>query len=188
LASGETARSGFEWIGATPDAKVPPRVQLRILDRQAGKCAITGRKFRVGDPKRLDHIKPLADGGAHAEGNLQWIFDAQHKAGGAARRRKGAKARKGLRGSKARCHLLESRNDLRKSPSRSPSCQPARAIWSSVRDLKTRKGSKRPSPDASLMAECVGRLPSLFGVEVSVTAAEVRRAGRGAHLDRSEPS
>lgn len=120
LASGATSRSGFEWIGATPDARVPPRVQLRILDRQAGKCAATGRKFRVGDPKRLDHIKPLADGGAHAEGNLQWILDATHKA----KTRAEAAVRKTVR-AKAKAHAgikrpparpLESRNDLAQRP------------------------------------------------------------------------
>ena len=68
------------WVGATDDAKVPLQVQLRILLKQGGRCAITGHKFAPGDEKRLDHIIPLADGGLHGERNLQWIVDVEHKA------------------------------------------------------------------------------------------------------------
>ena len=57
LASGTTARAVKEWIGKSPDDwPPPPRVQLRILERQKGKCAITGHKFATGDKKQLDHI------------------------------------------------------------------------------------------------------------------------------------
>ncbi len=68
------------WVGATDDAKVPLQVQLRILVKQKGRCAITGHKFTPGDAKRLDHIIPIADGGLHGETNLQWIVDVEHKA------------------------------------------------------------------------------------------------------------
>ena len=68
------------WVGRTDDAKIPLQVQLRILMRQKGRCAITGHKFTPGDKKRLDHIVPLADGGLHGETNLQWIIDVEHKA------------------------------------------------------------------------------------------------------------
>ena len=68
------------WIGKTDDDKVPLQVQLRILIKQGGRCAITGHKFMPGDSKRLDHIIPLADGGLHGEKNLQWILDTEHKA------------------------------------------------------------------------------------------------------------
>jgi 5-methylcytosine-specific restriction endonuclease McrA len=67
------------WVGSTDDAKIPLQVQLRVLVRQHGRCAITGHKFTPGDAKRLDHIKPLADGGLHGEENLQWIIDVEHK-------------------------------------------------------------------------------------------------------------
>ena len=79
IKSGTTARSVKEWIGRDPDARVPLRTQLRILERQGGKCALTGRRFRPGDKKRLDHIVALADGGENREANLQWIFDESHK-------------------------------------------------------------------------------------------------------------
>jgi 5-methylcytosine-specific restriction endonuclease McrA len=68
------------WAGKTDDDKIPLQVQLRVLLRQGGKCALTGHKFAPGDEKRLDHKIPLADGGPHAETNLQWILDTEHKA------------------------------------------------------------------------------------------------------------
>ena len=68
------------WVGTSDDAKIPLQVQLRILVKQKGRCAITGHKFAPGDKKRLDHIIPLADGGLHGEENLQWIVDVEHKA------------------------------------------------------------------------------------------------------------
>jgi hypothetical protein len=116
LASGTTARSGFEWVGATPDTPAPPRVQLRVLERQGGRCAITGHKFRPGDKKRLDHIKPVIDGGANSESNLQWLWDEPHKektAKEAAVRktaRKRAKSHAGVKAPPKR--PLVSRNDL----------------------------------------------------------------------------
>lgn len=80
LASGTTARSVEEWIGVSPDTPVPAKVKLRILERQGGKCAITGHKFRPGDKKRLDHKIALAGGGENREANLQWILDDEaHK-------------------------------------------------------------------------------------------------------------
>jgi 5-methylcytosine-specific restriction enzyme A len=117
IASGTTARAVAEWIGKTPDTPVPARVQLRILERQGGKCAITGRKFRVGDKKRLDHIIPAADGGANRESNRQWILDEdahkpKTKAEAAVRKkvRAKAKAHAGIKTPPAR--KLESRNDF----------------------------------------------------------------------------
>ena len=68
------------WVGTTDDAKIPLQVQLRVLVKQHGRCAVTGHKFTPGDAKRLDHIVPLADGGLHGEANLQWILDVEHKA------------------------------------------------------------------------------------------------------------
>ena len=74
-------RSTEEWIGKTADTWPPPEaVQLRVLLRQDGKCAITGHRFAPGDKKRLDHIIPLADGGKNRESNLQWLLDDEaHK-------------------------------------------------------------------------------------------------------------
>ena len=73
-------RKTSPWVGTTDDAKIPLQVQLRILGKQGGRCAITGHKFVPGDKKHLDHRIPLADGGRHAEGNLRWILASEHKA------------------------------------------------------------------------------------------------------------
>ena len=93
------------WIGTTDDAKIPLQVQLRVLVKQHGRCAVTGHKFTPGDAKRLDHIKPLADGGLHGETNLQWILDLEHKAKTAAE----AEVRAWVRGVAARHAGLERR-------------------------------------------------------------------------------
>jgi len=63
-------RAVEEWTGATPDAKIPPRVRLRIFDRANGICHITGRKIRAGEKWEAEHIKPLHAGGIHRESNL----------------------------------------------------------------------------------------------------------------------
>jgi 5-methylcytosine-specific restriction enzyme A len=74
-------RSTDEWVGKSADTWPPPEaVQLRVLLRQHGKCAITGHKFAPGDEKQLDHIIALADwtgeGHGNRESNLQWLLDA----------------------------------------------------------------------------------------------------------------
>lgn len=73
------SRSVVEWFGKTDDAKIPPRVKLRIWDRCGGRCAITGRKLRPGDDYEFDHIVALANGGAHRETNLQLVCSIAHK-------------------------------------------------------------------------------------------------------------
>jgi hypothetical protein len=116
LASGTTARAVPEWIGKTPDTKVPDAVQLRIFERQKGKCALTGHTFRPGDKKHLDHKVPAIDQGENRESNLQWVWDAPHKA----KTKAEAAVRKKVR-AKAKSHAglkappvrpLQSRNDL----------------------------------------------------------------------------
>ena len=72
-------RSVPEWRGKTGDTPVPMRVQLRVLERQGGRCAITGHKFRPGDAKELDHRIAIANGGENRESNLQWILASAHK-------------------------------------------------------------------------------------------------------------
>lgn len=75
-----TARSVPEWIGSTPDAKVPPRVRLRIFEREEGRCHLSGRKIRPGDLWDLDHKVALVNGGEHRESNLfPAMRDKHHK-------------------------------------------------------------------------------------------------------------
>jgi 5-methylcytosine-specific restriction enzyme A len=68
-----------EWSSGDPDQKPPPHVQLRIWDRQHGRCYLTGRPINVGDKKQLDHIKALADGGENRESNMAWILIGAHR-------------------------------------------------------------------------------------------------------------
>jgi 5-methylcytosine-specific restriction protein A len=72
-ATGElSGRAVEEWIGATPDTPVPPRVVLRVLLRQNRRCAMTGALLHRGY-WIVDHRTPLADGGENREMNLQLI-------------------------------------------------------------------------------------------------------------------
>lgn len=73
------ARSVPEWIGSSPDAKVPPRVRLRIFEREGGKCWISGRKIRPGEPWDLDHKIALINGGEHRESNLFPALRDKHR-------------------------------------------------------------------------------------------------------------
>jgi len=65
-----SGRSVPEWIGKTPDTKVPPRVRLRVFNAHDGICHISDRKIRPGDKWELEHIKRLKDGGENRESNL----------------------------------------------------------------------------------------------------------------------
>lgn len=108
---------------------MPPSVQLRVLVRQNGKCAITGRKFRHGDAKQLDHTIPRADGGENREGNLQWILaDKGHKPKTATEASERAKVRAKARadaGIKAPLQRpMESRNELAREKTKKPAYVP----------------------------------------------------------------
>lgn len=72
-------RSVPEWIGKTDDAKVPPRVRLRIFEREGGKCHLTGQLIRPGDAWDLDHKIPLILGGQHRESNLYPALQEPHR-------------------------------------------------------------------------------------------------------------
>lgn len=68
-----------EWRGKTPDTKVPPRVRLRIFERDGGRCHISGRKIAAGEPWELDHVIALVNGGEHRESNLAPALRDKHK-------------------------------------------------------------------------------------------------------------
>lgn len=72
-------RAVKEWIGKTPDAKVPPRVRLRIWERENGTCHLTGRKILAGDEWDLDHKIALINGGEHRESNLFPALRDKHR-------------------------------------------------------------------------------------------------------------
>lgn len=74
-----TSRTVEEWIGKTPDTKIPQRVRLRVFERFGGVCQLTNRKIQPGDDWEIDHRIALANGGEHREGNLQPVLKQAHR-------------------------------------------------------------------------------------------------------------
>lgn len=74
-----TGRTVPEWIGATPDTPVPPRVRLRIFQNHNGRCHVSNHKIMPGDAWALDHIIALCNGGENRERNLAPILVDKHR-------------------------------------------------------------------------------------------------------------
>jgi len=72
-------REPDEWIGSTPDAKIPDRVRLRVFERHGGVCHISGRKIRAGEHWECDHVVALCNGGEHRERNLAPALAQPHR-------------------------------------------------------------------------------------------------------------
>lgn len=68
-----------EWMGKTPDTKVPDRVRVRIFEREGGRCWISGRKIMAGEPWDMDHKIALINGGEHRESNLFPALRDKHR-------------------------------------------------------------------------------------------------------------
>ncbi len=60
-----------EWIGRTPDTAIPPRVALRVVDDQGGRCAGCCGVFGPTLPQQIDHITALINGGENRQSNLR---------------------------------------------------------------------------------------------------------------------
>lgn len=73
-------RSVPEWIGKTPDSKIPPRVRMRVFERFNGVCYLSGRKIAAGEIWDCDHIRALVNGGEHRESNLAPALQDKHRA------------------------------------------------------------------------------------------------------------
>jgi 5-methylcytosine-specific restriction protein A len=69
-----------EWIGATPNSKIPDRVKLRIWLREGGRCYLSGRQIRPGERFEYEHVIALCNGGENRETNLRLALAAPHKA------------------------------------------------------------------------------------------------------------
>ncbi|MFU0503600.1 HNH endonuclease [Pseudaminobacter sp. NGMCC 1.201702] len=73
-------RSIEEWVGSSPDAKVPDKVRDRVFFRAKGICHISGRKIVVPrDRWELEHVVPLSMGGEHRESNLRPALVEPHR-------------------------------------------------------------------------------------------------------------
>lgn len=68
-----------EWVGSSPNAKVPQPIRDRVFARAKGRCHISGRKITPRDPWELEHIKPLSMGGEHRERNLAPAIVEAHR-------------------------------------------------------------------------------------------------------------
>jgi 5-methylcytosine-specific restriction protein A len=85
-------RSTEEWIGATPDAKIPDRVRLRVFERHGGICYLSEIKIRPGMKWEIEHVVALCNGGEHRESNMRPALQVAHKAKTAQDRKEKAKS------------------------------------------------------------------------------------------------
>ena len=74
-----TGRTVAEWIGRTPDSKVPAHVRARIFVTHGGTCYLSGWKIGPADVWELEHVVPLSMGGEHRESNLRPALRDKHK-------------------------------------------------------------------------------------------------------------
>lgn len=72
-------RSVDEWIGSSPDAKIPPRVRARVFEAHGGICHISNRRIRAGEAWECDHVIALCNGGEHRESNLAPALSEPHR-------------------------------------------------------------------------------------------------------------
>lgn len=68
-----------EWIGSSPNARVPQYVRDRVFARAKGRCHISGRKITPRDQWEIEHIKALSLGGEHRERNMAPAIIDAHK-------------------------------------------------------------------------------------------------------------
>lgn len=90
----ETWREIPEWIGKTPDSKIPDHVRQRVFLRHGGRCHIAKRKIRGGEPWDVDHVTALRDGGENREANLAPALKDKHREKTAAENRERAATNK----------------------------------------------------------------------------------------------
>ena len=74
-----TGRSVPEWIGATPDTPVPPRVKARVFLAYEGRCYLSSRRIMPGEAWECDHITAIINGGENRETNLAPALKDKHR-------------------------------------------------------------------------------------------------------------
>lgn len=73
-------RAVSEWIAKNDDQAIPPRVKLRILDRENFICHLTGTRIDpVRDQFDFEHRVSLILGGQHRESNIFPALREPHK-------------------------------------------------------------------------------------------------------------
>jgi 5-methylcytosine-specific restriction protein A len=77
------ARALPEWIGRTPDSKIPDRVKDRIWAREDGICYLSGRKITPSDQVDWDHkiaiVNWTGEGHGNRESNIFPVIRAKHR-------------------------------------------------------------------------------------------------------------
>lgn len=74
------SRTVKEWIGASDDATIPPRVRLRIFEIYEGRCQCgCNRRIAAGEAWDADHGVALINGGQHRESNLRPLLREHHR-------------------------------------------------------------------------------------------------------------
>lgn len=68
-----------EWVGKTPDTKIPDRVRSRVFLAHGGICHISGRKIGAGEKWDLDHVVALINEGENRESNLAPALRDKHR-------------------------------------------------------------------------------------------------------------
>lgn len=72
-----------EWIGKTPDTKIPDRVKLRVREREKDVCYLSGRKITSSDQVDYDHKIALVlwtgEGHGNRESNIYPVIRAKHR-------------------------------------------------------------------------------------------------------------
>ena len=73
------ARSTKEWRGKTDDTQAPPRVRLRVLDRDKGVCHWCKTQIKAPvESWQADHVIAIINGGENRETNLAPIHGHCH--------------------------------------------------------------------------------------------------------------
>jgi 5-methylcytosine-specific restriction protein A len=68
-----------EWIGASPDTPIPPRVRVRVFEKYEGRCYRSNVRLLPG-MWDIDHIVAIINGGENRESNLAPIWNGRaHK-------------------------------------------------------------------------------------------------------------
>lgn len=67
-------RSVEEWVGATDDTPIPPRVRVRVFLKFDGMCQECGTKIH-GKRWICDHTVAIINGGPNRETNLRPIHE-----------------------------------------------------------------------------------------------------------------
>lgn len=69
-------RSVPEWVATHDDQAIPPRVRLRVFEREGGRCHRCGRKIGPADTWTIEHLIAISARGPHRESNMaiscQW--------------------------------------------------------------------------------------------------------------------